>query len=110
MDTSKLTVDQLHPHDWNIHLDKQFPTYELLVSDIRPVQPNVAVMVTNSFASIPIDKWIVMARFMTMIGDMAYTTMKVIGTANMLSEAMDIAREWAWLEYGQDIAAYDIPF
>lgn len=105
-----MSILALREHNWLIPGKDEVPTFDTIISDIYPVTGESAMMITNSFGGIPIDKWIVLVRHMHRFNSMVWTTMTFVDSKPTKTNALDAARDFAYGAFGIDIADYDIPF
>lgn len=99
-----------YDHDWRVQPPDEHATHNVLITDIYPVTGESAMMITNSFAGVPIDKWMVMVRHMHRFNDMVWSTMTFVDSKPTKTSALDAARDFAFGAFGVDIADFDIPF
>lgn len=103
-------VPTLTEHDWKVQraqenaLSAPNTSMEYPVSDVR------RIVITNIFSGIRVDTWFVWDKLTTEIENAGTIHLAFVGAGFKQTEALELARDYAWRVYRKDIANPSDPF
>lgn len=105
-----MNTQNLPACDWNVPRSQENPLSCPLSSMEFPISGNKYVNVTNAVASVRFDTWFVFQCTKVEVADSGLAVVLFVAERYTQTDALNAAREYAWLVFKKDIFSDDLPF